>query len=454
MKNFQAAYIKKQQEEMQVAMKEKLEKGEWGGLMGTFQNQASKTKQAMNAENRRFMSLHGQVYDPKTMKDDEIATQDGAANLLSMLNMGDTDGSGSGGSGDLGQLPMIRPGDASVAAPFTSRVPSVRAVVDLIRQGRCTLLSALMQQQIMMLESIISAYTLSALSLHNARSSERQMMASSWLIMTAAVAFSYASSIDKMHPQRPLHSLWHPAVMVSILGQALIHVACMSLAVSWATEAMGPELLKEVTEFFRKAKAKQLDQSTLCDEDDFMCQMNLMWSAPFMPNLLNSTVFLVETSQMISVYFANYKGRPWMKGMLENHPLFLSVFICIGGLIVLSWEMVPQLNELIQLAPLPSDGYYKQRVIALVVASIFATLAWDRLCTWLFAPKVFGAMLVEVNSTRMVHILPVLRTAGMIIGGVALLASGNILLWIGAYMVYRQYNQAKQPPAPSTTATA
>jgi hypothetical protein len=47
----------------------------------------------------------------------------------------------------------------------------VRAVVDLIRQGRCTLLSALMQQQIMMLESCIAAYTLSALSLHNARSS-------------------------------------------------------------------------------------------------------------------------------------------------------------------------------------------------------------------------------------------------------------------------------------------
>lgn len=38
-------------------------------------------------------------------------------------------------------------------------------------------------------------------------------------------------------------------------------------------------------------------------------------------------VFLVETSQMISVFFANYKGRPWMKGMLENHALFLSVFM-------------------------------------------------------------------------------------------------------------------------------
>ena len=33
---------------------------------------------------------------------------------------------------------MLRPGDASVAAPFTSRTPSVRAVVDLIRQGWCS----------------------------------------------------------------------------------------------------------------------------------------------------------------------------------------------------------------------------------------------------------------------------------------------------------------------------
>lgn len=33
-------------------------------------------------------------------------------------------------------------------------------------------------------------------------SQERQMMASSWLIMTAAVSFSYASPLDHMHPLR------------------------------------------------------------------------------------------------------------------------------------------------------------------------------------------------------------------------------------------------------------
>ena len=56
-----------------------------------------------------------------------------------------------------------------------------------------------------------------------------------------------------------------------------------------------------------------------------------MWTTPFMPNLLNTCVFLVETSQCIAVLLVNYKGRPWMKGLTENHALFLSVFACAAG---------------------------------------------------------------------------------------------------------------------------
>ena len=44
------------------------------------------------------------------------------------------------------------------------------------------------------------------------------------------------------------------------MGQAIIHIVCMTLAVNWATEAMGPEKLKEVTEFFRKAKAHEIER--------------------------------------------------------------------------------------------------------------------------------------------------------------------------------------------------
>lgn len=37
---------------------------------------------------------------------------------------------------------MVRPGDASMAAPFTAKQSSVMPCLDILKQGRCTLVSA------------------------------------------------------------------------------------------------------------------------------------------------------------------------------------------------------------------------------------------------------------------------------------------------------------------------
>lgn len=66
------------------------------------------------------------------------------------------------------------------------------------------------------------------------------MMVSGWLVMTASLAFSYSTPIERIHPIKPLKSLFHPAIFLSIFFQAIIHLSCMSLAVKLATETMGP----------------------------------------------------------------------------------------------------------------------------------------------------------------------------------------------------------------------
>lgn len=425
--------LKAKQKELQalqqVWMKEELDamtaRGEEVGAMATFRVMKStlgRLQRELYAERVRLAAIHGNIYD-------DIKKE-------AMGNMAE--------AGER-TLPMVRPGDASVAAPFTSRAPSVRHIVDLVRQGRCTLLSALQQQQIMMLESTITAFVYSALSLEGARSSERQMIASSWLLMIAQLAFSYATPIEKMHPERPLRSLFHPAIGFSMLGQAAIHLFAMYTAVQMARDVMGPAKLQEVLEFHRRERLREQQQALsdkAMEEGDYMASMMALWTTPFMPNLLNTSVFLVETSQCIAVLLVNYKGRPFMKGMLENHPLFLSVFACVAMCVCCAWGVFPELNTLIHLEPFPDDAF-RFKVIGLVLASLFGTFLWDRLCTYIWAPRIFQAMMDEAKMTSFVDLMPAFQSLAKVLGVIVMLSTGNLLFLILGWFLYKKFNEAQ-----------
>lgn len=167
------------------------------------------------------------------------------------------------------------------------------------------------------------------------------------------------------------------------------------------------------------------------------------WMRPFLPNLMNSVVFLVETSQNVSVLAVNYKGQPWMKGLLENRPLFLSVFALVIGMVVCAWEVVPEANALIHLTPFPGDDF-RYRIISVVLVSIFGTFLWDRLCVLVFSPDIFGAMWQSAATTTLEKdIIPVFKDCGKILIGFALFSLG-VPGWIALFMIYRKRKQAAE----------
>merc|ERR1711953_460850 len=117
---------------------------------------------------------------------------------------------------------------------------------------------------------------------------------------------------------------------------------------SVAKDIMGEAAVQEIIEF-EKERNKHIDGM---DEDAFN-DWTWFMSDPFKTNLLNTCCWLVETSQQIAVIFVNYKGRPWMKGMLENQPLFLSIFICIIMVGICAWGAIPWLNDILNLVVMP-----------------------------------------------------------------------------------------------------
>merc|ERR1719409_2534600 len=161
--------------------------------------------------------------------------------------------------------PMVKLGDASIAAPFTSKLPSIRSCVDIVRQGHCTLVSTVQQQQILTLHCLISAYSMSVLSLEGSRSSEAQLIASGILLSTASIAFSFARPLDRLSSVLPLASIFHPALLLSVLGQLAIHATCMLYSLQMAKSYMSETELNAAIAF-QKQQEKLEEAGT--EQDD------------------------------------------------------------------------------------------------------------------------------------------------------------------------------------------
>ncbi|UPL03706.1 hypothetical protein LCI18_014640 [Fusarium solani-melongenae] len=237
---------------------------------------------------------------------------------------------------DLGddEPPTLKLGDASVAAPFTSKLRNVIAVPNIIRQGRCTLVATIQMYKILALNCLITAYSLSVLYLEGIKFGDTQYTISGMLMSVCFLSISRARVVEGLSKERPQPNIFNVYIIGSILGQFAVHI---------------------VTLIYIARLCDRLDPRS--DDIDL--------EAEFSPSLLNSAVYLLQLIQQISTFAINYQGRPFRESLSENKGMFYGIVGVSGLAFACALELFPDINSGMKLVPFSEE--FKTNMTAVMV---------------------------------------------------------------------------------------
>ncbi|KAI6812238.1 putative cation transporting ATPase, partial [Hortaea werneckii] len=233
--------------------------------------------------------------------------------------------------------PTIKLGDASVAAPFTSKLANVVAIPNIIRQGRCTLVATIQMYKILALNCLISAYSLSVLYLDGIKFGDGQVTVSGMLMSVCFLSISRAKTVEQLSKERPQNNIWNWYIIPSVLGQFAVHIATLIY----------------ISEFVHKFEEKK-DRSQIDLEGEFE------------PSLLNSAIYLLQLIQQISTFAINYQGRPFRESIRENKGMFYGIVLVTAVAFSCATEFVPEINEQLKLVPFTTEFKVKMCITMVV----------------------------------------------------------------------------------------
>ncbi|KAH0473901.1 MAG: uncharacterized protein KVP18_002356 [Porospora cf. gigantea A] len=245
-------------------------------------------------------------------------------------------------------VPLPKLGDASVASPFAYKGDNISCVTTLIRYGNCTLATMNFLYLLLALNSLVTAFVMSVLTLDGVKFGDTQTTVESLFISVLFFAASRASASEQKTPLRPGKSFFARSIFLSFIGQSVIHLGLIYGAWQLAVTNRGADYDPDLDGAFR-------------------------------PDLTNTTMFVVLASMHAASFLANYEGEPFVISFWKNTVLSRGLLLFCGFLLLVVFEYSPMLNEKLSLVPLPT-GEFKISLIIMVIADLVLSWSWSKGC--------------------------------------------------------------------------
>lgn len=218
--------------------------------------------------------------------------------------------------------------EASVAAPFTSRVFEISCVLDIIKEGRASLVTSFSCFKYMSLYSAIQFITVSILYKRGTNLGDFQFLyIDLFLILPLAIFMSWSKPFDKIVVKRPTANLVSPKVLVPLCCNILVLLSFQVFL--WLLVQTQPWYMKPIP----------------AGDDDVKSSDNTI-------------LFLFANFQYILIAVVLSIGPPYRQSFVSNYPFLVNLGVCtLVSTLIFTIDQRSWWGDIMQLTSLSSSFY-------------------------------------------------------------------------------------------------
>ena len=179
--------------------------------------------------------------------------------------------------------------------------------------------------------------------------------------------------------------------MLSICLQSIVHLSTLTLGVRGANILRKRHSLHQGQGLsIRWANTTNQNASPINFPSMIALDENkggsILGRAPFRPNYITNTVFLLSVFQNTAISIVNHLGYPFNSRLIESKAFCIRIIAPIFFCFATATEMFPRINSFLELAPMPSKASKLFMLVLFASDGLLSYLA-NEMCTLFLDPQ-------------------------------------------------------------------